>query len=160
MFFKSFWRKKENQADKMSVSLNPTGDFKYKTSIDIRFTDVDLMGHVNNAVYLTYMEIGRSKYWKQAVNWNWDKIGVVIGEASISYLAPIFLDDNISIYVRTSRIGNSSFDLEYLITKTKDGKETICSKGKTICIAFDYNSKKAAPITNEERNKMIAFEQL
>jgi acyl-CoA thioester hydrolase len=118
------------------------------------------MGHVNNAVYFSYMEVARVKYWKQAINWNWRKTGVVVGKASIKYILPIFLEDKVQMYVRTSRIGSSSFDLEYLIVKLQNGKELICSEGMTTCIAFDYSLKKATPIPEQERSKMMAFEQL
>lgn len=134
--------------------------FKYKATIELRFGDFDMMGHVNNAVYFTYMEAGRIKYWRQAIQWDWRKTGVVIGKASIKYVLPIFLEDKIHMYVRTSRIGTSSFDLQYLIVKVQNGEELICSKGMTTCIAFDYNLKKATPIPEQERSKMIAFEQL
>lgn len=160
MFFKTFWRKKEKQNDKKSVSISHIDTFKYKTAIEMRFNDLDMMGHVNNAVYFSYMEIGRTKYWEHAINWDWHKTGVIIAQASIDYIAPILLNDKVSMYIRTSRIGNTSFDLEYLIVKTVNSKEIICSKGKTVCIAFDYNAKKPTAIPDRERNKMIAFEQL
>jgi acyl-CoA thioester hydrolase len=102
----------------------------------------------------------RTKYWNHAINWDWHTTGVIIGQASIDYLAPLFLGDKITMYVRTSRIGTTSFDLEYLIVKEVNGKEVTCSKGKTICVAFDYNTKKPAPIPDRERNKMMEFEQL
>ncbi|MBB2145077.1 acyl-CoA thioesterase [Pedobacter sp. LMG 31464] len=160
MFFKTFWRKKEKQTDKKSVTLGHIDSFKYKTAIEMRFADLDMMGHVNNAVYFTYMEIARTKYWNHAINWDWHATGVVIGQASIDYIAPLFLGDKITMYVRTSRIGTTSFDLEYLIVKAVNGKEIICSKGKTVCVAFDYISKKPAAIPDKERNKMMEFEQL
>jgi acyl-CoA thioester hydrolase len=160
MFFKSFWRKKEKSTDKKSVTIGNVDSFKYRTNIEMRFADLDMMGHVNNAVYFTYMEIGRTKYWKQAINWDWRTTGVIIRQASIDYIAPIFLDDTVNMYIRTSRIGNTSFDLEYLIVKIVNGKEITCSTGKTVCVAFDYNSKKSATIPDKERNKMIDFEQL
>lgn len=160
MFFKSFWRKKEKSTDKKSVLISNTDSFKYKTVIEMRFADLDMMGHVNNAIYFTYMEIGRTKYWKHAINWDWKTTGVVIGQASIDYIAPIFLGDKVNMYVRTSRIGNTSFDLEYLIVKDKNGKEVICSRGKTVCVAYDYASKKPSAIPEKEREKMVRFEQL
>ncbi|MFI5453284.1 acyl-CoA thioesterase [Pedobacter sp. UC225_61] len=160
MFFKTFWRKKEKQTDNKSVSLGHIDSFKYKTTIEMRFADLDMLGHVNNAVYFTYMEIGRTKYWNHAINWDWHKTGVIIGQASIDYLAPLFLGDKITMYVRTSRIGTTSFDLEYLIVKDVNGKEVTCSKGKTVCVAFDYSSKKPVQIPERERNKMMEFEQL
>jgi acyl-CoA thioester hydrolase len=160
MFFKSFWRKKEKSTDTKSVLTNQIDNYKFKTNLEMRFADLDMMGHVNNAVYFTYMEIGRTKYWERAINWDWQTTGVVIGRASIDYILPIFLNDKISIYVRTSRIGNTSFDLEYLLVKNENGKEIICSKGKTVCIAFDYKSKTPIQIPDKEKNKMIDFEQL
>ncbi len=160
MFFKTFWRKKEKQQDKKSEITSNLDSFKYKTTIELRFADLDVMGHVNNAIYFTYMEIGRTKYWKHAINWDWQSTGVVIGQASIDYITPIFLEDKVSMYVRTSRIGNKSFDLEYLITKTLNGKEILCSKGKTVCVTFDYATKSPTAIPEKERSKMIEFEQL
>jgi len=160
MIFKTLWRKKEKTEDKKSVLEIKTDVFKYRTELEMRFTDLDMMGHVNNAVYFTYMEIGRTKYWQQAIQWDWKKTGVVIGKASNTYIKPLHLGDKISMYVRTSRIGNTSFDLEYILVKTKNGEEIICSKGKTVCVVYDYETKSPVPIPDRERNKMIAFEQL
>ncbi|RWU10320.1 acyl-CoA thioesterase [Pedobacter chitinilyticus] len=160
MIFKTFWRKKEKTEDKKSVLESKTDIFKYRTDLEMRFTDLDMMGHVNNAMYFTYMEIGRTKYWTQAIQWDWKKTGVVIGQASINYLKPLHLGDKISIYVRTSRIGNTSFDLEYMIVKMVNGEEVICSKGKTVCVVYDYETKSPVAIPDRERSKMIEFEQL
>lgn len=160
MFIKTFWRKNKKQPDKKSLKPFCTDHFKYRTELDIRFTDLDMMGHVNNAVYFTYMEIGRAKYWRQAINWDWKKMGIVIGHASIDYMAPVHWGDELSIYVRTSRIGTTSFDLEYILVKKQHQQEIICSRSKTVCVVYDYHSKKPARIPERERNKMIEFEQL
>ena len=160
MFFKTFWRKKEKINDKKAVVSHNPDSFKYKTCIEMRFADLDMMGHVNNAVYFTYMEIGRTKYWKHAIKWDWHKTGVVIAQASIDYLVPIFLNDKVFMHVKTSRIGTTSFDLEYLIVKELNGQELLCSKGKSVCIAYDYATKKPTMIPPFEREKMINFEQL
>jgi acyl-CoA thioester hydrolase len=160
MLLKTLWRKKSKSVDKTADLVNDVDSFKYKTCIEIRFADFDMMGHVNNSVYFSYMEIGRVKYWQKAIQWDWKKTGVIIGKASIKYILPIFPEDVIHMYVRTSRIGISSFDLQYLIVKSKHGKEVVCSKGMTSCVAFDYAAKRATPIPPNERAKMIAFEQL
>ncbi len=160
MIFKTFWRNNKKKQDRTADINAITNDFKFKTTVEIRFADVDMMGHVNNAIYFTYMEVSRAKYWNKAVYWDWKKTGVVIGKATIDYIKPILLDDKIHVYVRTSRIGNSSFDLEYLLIKEELGKEILCSKGMTTCIAIDYATKRSIPIPSIERNKMIEFEQL
>lgn len=160
MIFKTFWRTDKKKEDIKSGLEIKTDIFKYRTELEMRFTDLDMMGHVNNAMYFTYMEIGRTKYWKQAIHWDWKKTGVVIGKASIDYLKPLHLGDQVSIYVRTSRIGNTSFDLDYVIVKMKNGEEIICTKGKTVCVVYDYETKSPIEIPERERSKMIDFEQL
>jgi acyl-CoA thioester hydrolase len=160
MIFKTLWRSKPKSADNKSVEPVNFDNFKYKTTIETRFADFDMMGHVNNAVYFTYMEIARTKYWKQAISWDWEKTGVVIAKASMDYLLPVYLKDRITMYVRTSRIETSSFDLEYTLVKEINGKEEVCTKGKTVCVAFDYSTKSPAPIPETEKSKMITFEQL
>jgi len=160
MIFKTLWHKKEKITDKKAEIINNLDSFKYKTTIETRFADFDMMGHVNNAVYFTYMEIARTKYWKHAISWDWEKTGVVIAQASLDYILPVFLKDQISMYVRTSRIGNTSFDLEYLLVKHVNGKEEVCAKGKSVCVAFDYAAKRPAAIPVTEKQKMLTFEQL
>ena len=160
MIFKTLWHSKPKQTDKKADIATELKEYKFKTEIETRFADFDMMGHVNNAVYFTYMEIARTKYWKQAVSWNWDETGVVIAQASLDYIIPVFLKDKISMYVRTSRIGTSSFDLEYILVKHVNGKEEVCSKGKSVCVAFNYGTKLPMPIPETEKDKMITFEAL
>jgi len=135
-------------------------EFNYKTPIIIRFADIDAFGHVNNAVYLTYFEIARSSYWTEVIRWDWDKMGIILGRAEINYLKPIGLNDVVFAYVRTSRIGKSSFDLDYVLVKAKDGDEEICTTGRTVCVSFDYLLNKSAAIPEEHRLKMQEFEAL
>ncbi|HYK76457.1 MAG TPA: thioesterase family protein [Daejeonella sp.] len=140
--------------------MTPFNGFNYKTIIPIRFADIDAFGHVNNAAYLTYFEIARTAYWKNVIQWNWELMGIILGKAEINYLKPIHLDDKIFAYVRTSRIGNSSFDLDYALTKEKNGTEILCSTGNTVCITFDYRLNQNAPIPKNYRQRMQEFELL
>jgi acyl-CoA thioester hydrolase len=64
------------------------------------------------------------------------------------------------MYIKTSRIGNTSFDLDYLIVKLVNGEEVVCSKGKTVCVAYDYKNGSPTPIPEQEKEKMMLFEQL
>jgi acyl-CoA thioester hydrolase len=128
--------------------------FQYKTLIPIRFADIDAFGHVNNAIYLTYFEIARSTYWEEVIKWDWDEVGIIIRRSVVDYLKPILLTDEIYTYVKTSRIGTSSFDLDYIIVKIVDGQEEICTSGQTLCVTFDYKTNKPVPIPVYQRHKM------
>lgn len=134
-------------------------DYKFKTLIPIRFSDMDAFGHVNNAVYLTYFEIARSNYWREIVQWNWDETGIILGRSEINYLKPITRHDQIACYVRTTRIGNSSFDVMHVLVKLSTNSEEICTTGKTVCISYDYGANKSVRIPLNERERMIAYDE-
>jgi len=134
-------------------------DYKYKTPISIRFSDMDFYGHANNAVYLTYFEIARSHYWQDIIHWDWNKTGIILGRSEINYLKPVTLNDQIACYVRTTRIGNSSFDVMHVLVKLTDNGEEICTTGKTVCISYDYGTNKSVSIPLKERNSMIEYDE-
>jgi len=134
-------------------------NYKYRTLIPIRFSDMDAYGHVNNAIYLTYFEIARSNYWKDIIQWSWGENGIILGRSEINYLKPITLNDEIACYVRTTRIGNSSFDVMHVLVKITDAGEEICTTGKTVCISYDYHANKSVSIPSKERHRMIDYDE-
>jgi acyl-CoA thioester hydrolase len=134
-------------------------DYKYKTPIAIRFSDVDAVGHVNNAIYLTYFEVARINYLKDILSWNLRENGIIVGRNEVNYLKPIILDDEIACYVRTTRIGNSSFDVMQVLVKSTPNGEEICTVGKAVCISYDYSANKSIPIPGRERMRMIEYDE-
>ena len=136
-----------------------TSDYKYKTPIPIRFSDIDAVGHVNNAIYLTYFEIARFNYWRDVTNWDLSENGVIVGRTEVNYLKPVMLHDNIACYVRVVRIGNSSFDIMHILVKITEKGEEICTTGKTVCISYDYSANKSVKIPDNLREKMIEYDE-
>ena len=134
-------------------------EYKFKLPISIRFSDIDAVGHVNNATYLTYFEDARLHYWKDAIGWDFQKCGIIVGRSEINYLKQVTLFDKINCYVRVVRIGNSSFDVMHVLSKETATGEEICTTGKTVCICYDYSAKKSIPIPEAERNRMIDYDE-
>jgi acyl-CoA thioester hydrolase len=134
-------------------------NYKFKTPVTIRFSDMDAVGHVNNAIYLTYFEEARLTYWQNAIDWKFSEHGVVVGRSEVNYLKPITLHDEIACYVRTTRIGNSSFDVMHVLVKITPAGEEICTTGKTVCISYDYSANKSISIPKAERLKMIEYDE-
>ncbi|RLD47312.1 MAG: hypothetical protein DRI86_00630, partial [Bacteroidetes bacterium] len=89
-------------------------------------------------------------YMKEVMNFipkNLD-FEAVVGKIDISYLAPLFLYDNVWVYTRCSKIGSKSYDLESYIIKKKDGKEIIASKAVVTLVSYNLEkgiSKKNNP---------------
>lgn len=134
--------------------------YNFKTLVPIRFSDTDAFGHVNNAIYLTYFEIARTKYLTDVVQWNWSEIGLIIGRVEIDFIRPVKYGDTIYVYVRTTRTGNTSFDLEYTLCVNTPKGEEVCTSGKTVCVTYNYAEDRSWPIPAYQLEKMVGFEFL
>lgn len=113
----------------------------FDTSIDLRFSDFDAYGHVNNAAYFTFMETARVKLFREDLRELGARgIKIVVGTASCEYLFPITMDGSgqVTVSVWISRLGNSSFDMEYLI---HDGAGKTFATAKTTMICYDSVNK-------------------
>ena len=126
----------------------------------MRFGDLNAFGIVNNNIYLTYFEIAHTEYWKKIIQWESKSKGIIIGRAEINYLKPIQFVSEVYAYVRTTKIGNCSFDVEYVLTVLKPEGEEICTTGRSECVFYDFAECKPSAIPEVQREKMIAFEAL
>jgi len=116
----------------------------HSTSIELRFSDLDAYGHVNSAVYFTYLETARVKlfsgFFKEATK---QGVFTVVARAECDYKAPILLGDEVMVSLWIAKTGRSSFDLEYRID---DGKGTIYATARTTMVCFDNVNKTTVPI--------------
>lgn len=125
---------------------------RYSTSIDLRFSDLDLYGHVNSAVYFTYLETARIKLFMEAFQELTDQgIFIVVGRAECDYKYPILLGDTVVVSAWVSRIGATSFDLTYHI---HDNDDRIFANAVTTMVCVDSVKKK--PVAVPERLRAIA----
>jgi acyl-CoA thioester hydrolase len=117
--------------------------------IYVRLTDLDILGHVNNAIYLTYFEIARMHYFAEMVGteWNWMEEGVVLVKNEVEYLKPIVLNDVPYVKVFLLQLGTKSFTLGYEITVN----DHLVTKGSSVLVGF--NSKTKSTIEIPERMK-------
>ncbi len=116
--------------------------------LEIRFADIDVMGHVNNAIYLNYFEQGRIQYFNQRIGgeWNWDTYGIIVARNEIDYLQPILLNDEVYITVAFGTLGNKSFQMEMRVFKMQKGNEIDCALGKVTVVCYDYIKKCTIPV--------------
>ena len=123
--------------------------------IQIRFADIDSMGHVNNAVYLSYFEFTRVYYFNKILgkNWDWESKGIILANTELSFIKPIKLNDEAFIEMEIGNIGTKSFTFHYNIKV--DGQLT--TKGSSTLVAF--NTKLQESITIPSKMK-ASFEAL
>lgn len=120
--------------------------------IQIRFSDCDLMGHVNNACYLNYFELARMHYLTQLLplDWDWKKQGIILKKNEVEYIQPLYLHDKASVCVFTESIGTKSFTLAYELHI----KDEVKTKGSSLIVCFDFVENKTVEIYTELRNAL------
>jgi acyl-CoA thioester hydrolase len=88
-------------------------DFEYETDLQVRFRDVDAMGHVNNAVYATYLEQARVDYYRDVLDAELDDVDTVLVTLEIDYRSEITLEDEVTVALGVRDVGESSLTLAY-----------------------------------------------
>ncbi len=112
--------------------------------VQVRFSDLDVLGHVNNSVYLTYFESARVYYFKHLLDedWSWETDSVVLVKNEVEYIRPILLHDIPEVEIYTAHIGGKSFTFGYNIRVNG----TLHSKGSSTLVAYDVNTQTTVQI--------------
>jgi acyl-CoA thioester hydrolase len=120
------------------------GEFSHRVEIDVRFADTDAMGHVNNAVYLTYCEMARIRYWSDVTAepvapGQEGAESLILAEARITYRAPVFHGERVTVETRAIHIGRSSFTLEHRLTAARPGEAArLVAVSGSVLVRYDY----------------------
>ena len=133
--------------------------FTYHLPVRMRWKDIDEFRHVNNAVYLTYLEEVRFRYLEDAYKWDWQQNGIILANVNIDYLYPLTLRDTATIYTRIAEIRNKSFLMEYLIVAEQTNGKILANRATTTMVMFDYKAQKTFPIRKEVRAQFLAYEK-
>lgn len=123
-------------------------------SIEIRFADIDVMGHVNNAIYLNYFEQARMKWFENLAGkeWDWYKQGILLARNEIDYKQPVRLHDDLKIESWCSKIGNKSIELCYEVFVQKGDERILKAQGLSVMVFFDYTTQKTITVPDDWRN--------
>lgn len=133
-------------------------DFNFYQPIIVRYRDLDPQGHVNNAVYLTYLESARLGYYQAIGIWKHEEspqTGMVVAHNQIDYLAPIFLGESVRVGLRTDDMGRKSLRMSFQIEK-EDGR--VVARGASVMVAYDNATECSILIPADWREKITQFE--
>jgi acyl-CoA thioester hydrolase len=126
-------------------------DFVHRETI--RFRDLDAMGHVNNAVYLTYLESARVAFLlEHGTATSFDALAIIVARIEIDFRSPVGFDGEVEIGVRSGRFGTKSFDLEYELR----AGDRLVAEAKSVCVGYDYSRGEAVPIPDTWRESLAA----
>jgi acyl-CoA thioester hydrolase len=124
-------------------------DFAYRHRLSVRFRDCDAMGHVNHAVYFTYLEQCRLTFWRELTGTPSPHTRVIIARAECDYRAPAHFGDELEVRLNIGEIGRSSFTLVYAIVQA--GTDRLVANGKTVMVSYDYAAGASVPLSAEAR---------
>lgn len=118
-----------------------------------RFRDTDQVGHVNNAVFLTYLELGRTG-WIKTIRPSQpnNRFFFIIARIEIDYINPIHAKNEIQGNMWVSKIGNKSWEFSYTLINLEN--EQIFAKAKSIQVSYDFANDNTTPITDNLRDQL------
>src|SRR2546426_8738617 len=138
-----------------SHPIGEESEVKFSIELPVQFRDIDVMGHVNNATYLQYMETARVEL---ARNLGQVREGFrpdfIIASARVELKKPIIDDRRITVSIWASRIGDRSWDLDYSIRGPRKAEYAI---GRTTQVAYDYKTRAAVQISGKLRRELAKY---
>ncbi|NIM95492.1 MAG: acyl-CoA thioesterase [Anaerolineales bacterium] len=136
-------------------------EFNYYYPVEVRYGDIDAQRHVNNAAYFTYMEQSRIKYFEHLGLWDgldFDSIGIILLETSCTFKAPITYGLSIRAGVSVVRMGKKSLEVLSHLEDTESGQ--VMTIGRSVLVAYDYETGQSINIPDEWRKRIEEFENL
>ena len=135
--------------------------YKFSTSVRVRFAETDAQQVVYNSNYLVYFEVGRVNYFRNmGIKFSWsgdNQYDITLAGASCQFKSPARFDDEIEIFVRVPEIRHTSFIFEYLLINKATDAMVAC--GHTVMVLLDAATHKPVQIPEELRKKLESFEK-
>jgi len=131
---------------KLNDLLLSLDKYSFKHKIQTRWIDMDLLGHINNATYLTYIEDSRLSFFER---WNikHPNKSIIVAAIQINYINQIKHPSKLIVGSKISHIGNSSFDIISGIFVNKSNKPSATSL--VTCVCYDFNNNNPVPVYNK-----------
>lgn len=131
--------------------------FKNRLPIQVRFSDVDVIGHVNNIIFFAYYDTGKAAFMTELLgrHISWTEVDTVVANVDCAFIAPIFYGENIEVLTTCTDMHDKSFKLLQLLRNADSGEvKSVC---ETVMVAFDPATQKAAPLSPEWREKLSSI---
>ena len=126
--------------------------FSFTCRREVEFRDVDLAGHVNNAVYLTYLENARLAYLRDALGDDFlYELSLILARIEVDFRSPARLGEALEIGARVTRVGTKSFDMEHEV-RGADGRVVL--EARSVLVAYDYGAEAPMPVPDEWRKRI------
>jgi len=133
--------------------------YKHCVPIQLRFSDVDLLNHVNNACYHSFFELARVTYFNEALGGhiNWKENGFILARTELDHIEPVYLDDELYCFTSLGKIGTKSITMLNSLVKMVDGNPVETAACVGILVAMDYRNNTSIPVPDLWRQLFSDF---
>jgi acyl-CoA thioester hydrolase len=131
--------------------------YRFVHGRDVEFRDVDAADHVNNAVYLTYLETARIAYLVEALGADFAyELSLILASITVDFRSPARFPEKLEIGARVTRVGTKSFVMEHEI---RGGDGRLVLEASSVLVAYDYDADASMPIPEDWRTRLDAYEE-
>jgi acyl-CoA thioester hydrolase len=132
--------------------------YRFRHAVEVRFRDLDPMGHAHHTLPLVYLEEARAAYWRTvAGRATVADIDYVMAEATVRFHGRIRYPGTLTVLLRTERIGGRSLTMRF---EVHDAQGVRVASGTTVQVFYDYAAERSTPVPDDVRARIAAFEGL
>ena len=129
----------------------------FTVDIEVRFRDLDAMGHVNNSVFFTYFEHGRMLFSRQIFKmYEPAEFTFIMAHISCNFLKPVQLSDSVILQMWVKNIGTKSFDYGYKLVD-RSNESVVYASGESVQVCYDYKAAKSITVPEDMRAKLSEY---
>lgn len=132
--------------------------FRHSVPLQLRFNDIDILGHVNNNAQLALFDVGKTEFYNalRGVLSDWSRVEAVIVNINCTFMQQIHFTDPMEVRTRVKKIGERSFVLQQILRNTANGE--ICSMCESVMVSVDFTTKESKPIPANIAEALTAWQ--
>ena len=129
-------------------------DFRHRTTLQVRFRDIDAFAHVNNAVFFSYVEQARIRYLLDVLQpgVDFDRLPLILARVELDYRSPIAFGEDVTVETRVDRVGRSSIGMSHRMTAGTDGR--VVGDVRTVLVTYDYGVARPMLVPDDWRRRI------
>jgi acyl-CoA thioester hydrolase len=135
-----------------------TDELRHRTPLQVRFRDTDAFGHVNNAVFFTYIELARIRYLLDVLQppEPFERMPLILARVELDFRSPIMFGEEVDVETQVDRIGRSSIAMSHRLTA--GAHHRLVGEAQSVLVTYDYAVSRPMPVPDEWRRKIAAHE--
>lgn len=126
----------------------------FEHELEVRFRDCDGLGHVNNAVYLTYLEQARFAFWQRLTGVSGIPRSFILARVECDYRVQATAGDRLVVRLRVTAVGKSSFTFEYELVNARTRE--VVATARSVQVMYDYQAGRSIPVPDDIRARLEA----